>query len=505
MIATFWDLLASRAASDGDRDAIVQGETRLTFAEWHARARAFGQWFLAEGGRPGDRVLLWMDSSPDMAVAMLGLWSAGGIFALMDPKAKATHLAHAMQTVEPCMLVCDSNDAVPSIDGSTRVVEYAGIDWSHIAAREGRVALPTDPASIVFTSGSTGRPKGVTQSHRNLLRACESVSGYLSLASHDRILCSVPWSFDYGYGQLLSTLMSGATQVLPTALNPFAICRAIAEQRPTVLAGIPSLFTYLLRGVSPFRETDVSSIHTVTNTGGRIPGPVLDELRHIFEGRRIFLNYGLTETYRTAYLDPALTAERPTSIGHGIPGTEVIVVREDDSLAEPGEVGQIVHRGDFVCMGYWNDPEASARALRPDPLAIPGCPNPAPVLYTGDYGWKDADGYLYFSCRRDSQLKSMGVRVSPLEIEELLHASGLVSDVAVVGKPHEMLGDEIWAFVVPLDGEGTHLAKQLTRYARDTMSPYMVPRRVEMRGALPKTTTGKTDYPALKSEVAATE
>jgi len=501
MHSTYWSVLAARAEHDATRDAVIQGDRRMTFGDWHARAAAFGNWYRAAGGPVGGRVLLWMDSSPEMAVAMLGLWRAGAIFALMDPKAKAGHFKHAAATIDPFAIVCDDAASLPATDIDTPIFAFKDIDLHQQRPDAVHESLPTDPASIVFTSGSTGRPKGVTQSHRNLLRACESVTGYLGLTDTDRLLCTVPWSFDYGYGQLLSTVLRGATQILPTTLNPFAICEAIATHRPTVLAGIPSLFTYLLRGVSPFRETDLSSIKVVTNTGGKIPGPILDELLQMLPGRRVFLNYGLTETYRTSYLDPSLVASRPTSIGRPIPGVDIVIVADDGSIAAPNEIGHIVHRGDFVCLGYWNDPEATAKSLRPDPLALPGCPNPAPALFTGDYGSIDEEGYLYFSCRRDSQLKSMGVRVSPLEVEDLLHESGLIAEVAVVGKPHEMLGDEIWAVVVPRSADNGDVVKQLTEYSRRTMSPYMMPRRYVVKTSLPKTTTGKIDYPAIKGEV----
>jgi acyl-CoA synthetase (AMP-forming)/AMP-acid ligase II len=504
MVTTFWDVLEARSQGDGERAAIVQGPRTLTFVEWREAASAFADWYRQFGGNPGGRVLLWMDSSPDMAIAVLGLWKARAIVALMDPKSKAASFEHAVRTVSPAAVVCDDPSAVPNLDLGVPIVAFRSIDLQarSNAGTQRHAALATDPASIVFTSGSSGRPKGVTQSHGNLLRACEAVTGYLGLERDDRILCSVPWSFDYGYGQLLSTLMRGATQVLPVALNPFAICEAISQHRPTVLAGIPSLFTYLLRGVSPFRETDLSSIRTITNTGGKIPPPVFEELLRLLEGRRIFLNYGLTETYRTSFLEPELAGVKPNSVGRAIPGVDIVILREDGTVADPLEVGQIVHRGDYICLGYWNDPEATAKAVRPDPLAVPGCPGDPKALYTGDYGYVDGEGLLYFVGRRDAQLKSMGVRVSPLEVEEILYASGMVEEVAVVGRAHELLGDEIWAVVVPKSvARPEEIASMLTAYSRSAMSPYMMPRRYLAKGAMPKTTTGKIDYQAIKTEI----
>ena len=362
-------------------------------------------------------------------------------------------------------------------------------------------SLPTDPASIVFTSGSTGKPKGVTQSHRNLLEGCRTVAGYLGLREDDRIVCPIPWSFDYGLGQLLTTLICGITQILPRVANPFGLCEAIAAYRPTVLPGIPSWFTYLLRGVSPFRTTDVSSIRLVTNTGGRIPLPIARELPDAFPKARIVLNYGLTESYRTSYLDPDLVRERPDSVGKPMPGVDVVIVREDGSFAEAGELGEMVHRGNCICLGYWNDQAATAKALRADPLSPSGCPNPPRALFTGDLGYKDEDGFLYLVGRKDHQLKSMGVRVSPSEVEDILFQSGLVREVAVFGMANDLIGDEVVAAVVPADGVDD-IKRQLDVHARRTMSQYMMPRHYFMRPELPKTHSGKVDYQRLKTEAA---
>ena len=177
----------------------------------------------------------------------------------------------------------------------------------------------------------------------------------------------------------------------------------------------------------------------------------------------------------------------------------MLVLREDDTVALPGEVGMIVHRGDYLFLGYWNDPEATASALRPDPLAPPGCLNLRPVLYTGDMGYKDDEGDLFYVGRKDQQLKSMGVRVTPGEVEEMLHASGLVREAAVFGRPHDLIGDEVCAAIVPLEG-GPNVVEIIQAYCRRVMTPYMQPRQWLVKDALPKTPSGKTDYTDLKAE-----
>lgn len=502
MVESVWSRLVAHATASPDRPALLQGDRVFTFAEWRRLAECYASWFASHGCRPGDRILLWMNAGPEMAAAMLGTWQRGAIFALMDPRAKADHLHHAVRTIGPRLVCVDPAVPLPApLDIPT--VAVTDLDRSaHVPAAQ--PLLPTDPASIVFTSGSTGRPKGVTQSHGNLARGCAAVASYLGLTADDRILCTVPWSFDYGYGQMLSTTHFGVTQVLPAHPNPFSLCDAITRHRPTVLAGVPSQFTYLLRGVSPFRQTDVSSIRMVTNTGGTIPAGVLDDLLAMFPDRRIVLNYGLTETYRTSFLDPSLVHTHRDSIGRAIPGAAVAIVRDDGTPAAVDEVGEIIHRGDYVCLGYWNDPEATARAIRPDPFAVSGCARPPVAVFTGDLGRIDAAGLLYYCGRRDRQLKVMGVRVNPGEIEEALYRSGLVHEVAVVARKHDMLGHEVWAVVVaspdtPVDA----VAYRLKDHCRATLSPYMVPQRFLVKDALPKTTSGKTDYPRLDAEVGA--
>jgi acyl-coenzyme A synthetase/AMP-(fatty) acid ligase len=502
MAPTFWSVLAARAASDGSRDAIRQGPVRLTFAAWHARASALASWYTSTAGAPGQRVLLWMQTSPDMAVAILGLWKAGAIVTMMDARSSARHFEHALRTAEPSLILCDDPAAIPVDGHGVRVQSFAGLDLDARVPDTGAGPLPTDPAYVIFTSGSTGLPKGVTQCHAHLVRGYRTVAGYLGLNADDRLLCATPLSYSYGSGQMLSALTAGATLVLPETPDLAALCESIGRDRPTRLAVIPSILVALAWGLSPLRRTDVSSLRGIITAGAPIPRPVLEEVRRLLPGCPFVNNYGLTESLRTTTLPPQELAGRPDSVGRPVAGVSVAIVREDGSLAGPGETGEIVHRGDYLFLGYWNDPDATARALRQDPLAPAGCPNPARVLYTGDLGYLDEAGFLYVSGRRDHVIKSMGVRVNPAEIEDLLYRSGLVSEAAIVGRAHELLDHEIVAVVVPQPGVNGDLRQQLMRHARATMSPYMLPRRILVRAALPRTQTGKVDYRALVQEVA---
>ena len=497
-----WNNLLQTADLRGNQPAIICDESVVSFSEFRDDADRYGRWLASLGVGQNDRVLIWTDFAPEIAAAIYGAWSIGAIPGLLHPEEKSRHVDHAINRVSPKLMLTIAPDTVPTFNAAVRVVDLRACPANPAAVPHPRV-LPTDAASVVFTSGSTGMPKGVTQSHGNLIRGCRAVADYLGLTPEDRILSTIPWSFDYGYGQLLTTGIVGTAQVIPPILNPFSICETIATKRPTVLPGLPSLFTYFFRGLSPFRQTDISSIRIVTNTGGTIPGPILDEMFDEFRDAQIFLNYGMTETYRTAFLPPNLARTHPASVGGPIPGVDVVIVRDDGTLASPGEEGQIVHRGDYIFMGYWGDPDATAKVLRPDPLASPDQPGSPRVVYTGDYGRIESDGLLYFHGRRDHLLKPMGIRVSPGEIEELLHQSGLVAEVAVFGLDHDLLGHELWTAVVPRV-PSDDIERELMTYASREMATHMIPRQfIVLETQLPTTRTGKTDYVALKREALA--
>ena len=366
-----WSVFCETAKRCPTRDAFVQGDRHVSFGEWKTQAERVAAALQSRGVGGHDRVMLRMNPSPEMAAVMMGAWAVGAIPVLIDPRGRGRNLAHAVETISPSLALRSTGS--PEVEIPNELAVEILLD-SELSTSNPGVNLPTEPAIVVFTSGSTGPPKAVIQSHGSVIRACRTVGGYLGLSREDRILCPIPWAFSYGYGQLMFTIVLGKTHILPEAFNPFAICDAIARHRPTLFAGIPSLFTYLLQGLSPFRQTNLSSIRIVTNTGGTIPAPVLGDILDIFDNRKIFLNYGLTESYRTSFLDPNLVRERPTSIGKPIPGVDVAIIGDDGELAEPNEEGMIVHRGDYLFLGYWNDPEATARALRPDPLAPEGCP-----------------------------------------------------------------------------------------------------------------------------------
>ncbi len=233
-----------------------------------------------------------------------------------------------------------------------------------------------------------------------------------------------------------------------------------------------------------------------------MPLNILAKLRELLPETDPVLMYGLTEAFRSTYLPPEEVDRRPSSMGKAIPNTEILVVNEEGKLCAPGEIGELVHRGPTVSLGYWGHPDLTDRVLRPHPFRPSGMGDHEKVCYSGDLVKMDEDGFLYFIGRRDNQIKSSGFRISPTEVEAGLCKSGKLREAAVIGLPDETLGQRIKAFVVPREGNSVD-PDELLEDVATVLPRHMIPKSVEVLAELPKTSSGKTDYPRLRQRESA--
>ena len=359
-------------------------------------------------------------------------------------------------------------------------------------------AIDADMAAILYTSGSTGRPKGVVLSHRNLVVGAESVSQYLGNGPDDVILSALPLSFDAGFSQLTTAFSVGAHVVLMNYLLPGDIVGLCARHRVTGLTCVPPLWIQIADQHWPAEAA--SHLRYFANTGGRMPQATLERLRSVFPGARPFLMYGLTEAFRSTYLDPAEVDRRPSSIGKAIPNAEILVVRPDGSLCDADEEGELVHRGALVAMGYWNDPERTAERFRPAPARESGLCTEELAVWSGDVAVRDDEGFLYFVGRRDEMIKTSGYRVSPSEIEEVAYDTGLVRDAVALGVEDAKLGQHVVLVVSPAKGAQVD-AEALLSQMKKALPLYMLPKRVDVRPEIPRSPNGKFDRTLLREEL----
>ena len=293
------------------------------------------------------------------------------------------------------------------------------VPFAQLAAHEAPRSLRAtaiDLAALIYTSGSTGKPKGVTLTHQNMTFAAASLAEYLEMQHDEVVLLCLPLSFDYGLYQLLLTVLVGGTLVLEKGFAfPGRVVGLLESEGVTGLPGVPTLFGVLL-GLRGLGDRELPALRYLSNTGAALSVTTIAGLRETFPAARIYSMYGLTECKRVSYLPPHLIDVKPASVGVAIPGTEVWVEDGDGNECAPGEIGELIVRGPHVMQGYWNDPEATAKRLRP------GRWHWERELMTGDLFKRDAEGHLYFVGRKDDMIKSRGEKVAPREVEEVLYA-----------------------------------------------------------------------------------
>ncbi len=506
---------------DPGHAALIHGDLRLDSQATVERAASIAAGLRDLGIARGDRVAVFLNPGLDLPLAILGISMAGAAFVPVHHGLFPDQVAHILadcgaagliadgrkiEKLEPVLHRATSLQTILAADPlHDRIAKLDVQDFHRISggksAAPADICIEKDLAAVLYTSGSTGLPKGVMLSHANLIAGAEIVSDYLSVTDCDRILAALPFSFDAGLNQLTTALLKGATTVLLEFRFGRDIVRQLVDHRITGLAGVPSLWSLLAQPSSGLSKQPLDHLRYITNTGGAMPLNVLQQLRDALPATEVFLMYGLTEAFRSTYLPPEELDRRPTSIGRAIPNTEIMVVSDDGRPCGPGEVGELVHHGPTVSLGYWGHPELTAKVLRPHPFPQAGRAKSDLVCYSGDLVRRDQDGFLYFAGRRDNLIKSAGFRISPTEVEEVICSVAPVRQVAVIGVPDPVMGQVLVAFAIPEEGAGDLVPAAILAKCSTRLPRHMVPKEVKLVDDLPMTASGKVNYPALRQSL----
>lgn len=517
MRTTLHSLLREACAAAPDAPAVTYKDTTTTYAELWDQVSSVAAGLQHLGVTRGDRCAVFLEKRTETVAAIFGISAAAGVFVPVNPVLKAQQVTHIVNDCDVKVLIttrerlavlrdslkgCDALEHVvivgtPTEEALDHAENHAWADLLGHGAVSAEQAIDVDMAAILYTSGSTGRPKGVVLSHRNLVVGAESVSTYLDNRRDDVILSVLPLSFDAGLSQVTTAFAVGAHVVLMNYLLPGEVPKLCAKHGVTGLTCVPPLWIQIARLDWP--EDTRTTLRYFANTGGKMPRATLQQLRTTFPAARPFLMYGLTESFRSTYLDPAEVDRRPESIGKAIPNAEVLVVRPDGTECLPGEEGELVHRGALVAMGYWGDPERTAERFRPLPRDVAPWRTPALCVWSGDRVVADEDGFLSFVGRQDDMIKTSGYRVSPTEVEDVAYDTGLVRDAVAVGVPDPDLGQRIVLLVTAAEADFD--PDGLAAAMRRALPLFMVPHAIVVRSELPRSPNGKFDRALLKSEV----
>jgi acyl-CoA ligase (AMP-forming) (exosortase A-associated) len=507
-------LLDASAERVPSKIAVSDRGRTVTYGELAENSRKVAAMLVSLGIRPGEHVGIWLDKSIEQVEAVFGVLYAGGVVVIINPILKLDQIAYILRDCEIRTLIGTGPRIKKDIQafhgsGVNRVLNFhpepSGFDREIRTTEDAEPhqtdsrAILDDPSHIIYTSGSTGMPKGIVVTHRNTIDGAKIVSQYTGLTKDDRIAGVMPFNFDYGYNQLMNTMLLGATIILHQFFMPNDLLNLIESEHITMLGGMPPIWTKLFNPklTDLDKPRDLSALRVLTNTGGKVPVPIVRKLREHFPQAKLFLMYGLTEAFRSTYLDPAEVDKRPESIGKAIPNCDVFVVNAEGKECGPGEEGELIHRGALITQGYWNDPEKTAKVFRPNPLLDERNRHLETVVYSGDIVKKDKEGFLYYVGRRDAMIKTKGYRVSPTEVEELMLGIDGVAECVAAGFERD---DEILlrAFVVVKSYQTT--VESIVQTAKQRFPFYLMPDDLVILDKFPLTANGKIDRTLLVHE-----
>ncbi len=488
---------------DAQAPALVLRDRTLTFEELRNRVASLAGWLVTKADS-GARIASWAAKGELTCILPLAAARAGMVHVPINPLLKRAQVKHILADSGAVVLI-GTKARLATLEDNDVETGCEIFDESEVLAWAVSTETPLPPsdrdpdelAAILYTSGSTGKPKGVMLSHANMWLGAVSVAHYLGLAPDDVTLAVLPLSFDYGQNQLLSAWYAGSCAVPLDFLFPRDVAKACAKHRVTTLAAVPPLWVQLTDLDWP--EEAVSSMRRMTNSGGALTPDLVRRLRSLFPDAHLFPMYGLTEAFRSTYLDPALVDTHPTSMGTAIPFAEILVIDEEGSVCDPEQEGELVHCGPLVAQGYWQDPVRTAERYKPAPAAsrYGGI-----AVWSGDRVKRDESGLLYFVGRRDAMIKSSGNRISPQDIESAALATGFVAEAVALGLKDERLGHAIHLVVRPAPGT-TDYRSVLPEALKKELPNFMQPHVFHWRETMPINPNGKLDRTAIAAEIEA--
>lgn len=499
-------------AADPDRPAIKYGPAMVTYGELRDAIRRYAGFFNEIGLGAGDKVALSMPNCPEFIYSYLGASMAGAVvvplnltltleeiaYVLRDCGARCLVLHPALANrMDPTSLkalgISDAivldRETLKRISGVTPVERPPGTTTAAPDSKElsypprfpnkpprPRILADDSVAAILYTSGTTGKPKGAILSHKNLLANVKQLDAASDLGAEENFLCVLPMFHSFGWTVcVLLPLYLGCTITVLDVFRPKEALATLIDDGITVFCGVPAMLAALARAVeAPVKLHNMKFVIS----GGAPLAPAVQQAFEAKFGAPVYEGFGLSEASPVATLNPIGGVRKAGSIGVTLPGVEARIVDDEMRTLPPGEVGELVVRGDNVMLGYHNLPEETAQTL------VDGW------LRTGDLAREDQDGYFFIVDRKKDLIIISGFNVYPREIEEALLTHPKVQDAAVVGLPDPIKGETVKAFVVPREGQEIERS-ELTEFLRPKLARYKIPRVFQFVESLPRSPSGK--------------
>ncbi len=513
-------LLENAALSHPDKTALIDKGDKLTYAELLSKVNQIAL-YLQELELPkGARLGIYSNKSASQVIAILAVLSTDYI---LVPLTRLLKPEQVQYIIEDCDIRCIITDKL-----KLENIEEINFDGHIVSIETAHKEIPSfeeifkyynkpyacninghDNALITYSFGLTGTPKGIVISHRNLIDSARVVSQYLQLNESDVISGLLIFNLDYGLNQIFCALINKCTLALHRFILPDDFFNHLVDDQVTVLPLMPvnisQMFDEDLFSHPAVEQFD--KVRIITSSGGNVTQKMIKDCENTFKNAQFYSMHGLTEAFRSTYLDPAQINIRPDSIGKPIPDVSLHVINEDGRECAPREIGELIHRGCYIYRGFWNAPKETSERFKSvqilkDVVNLEGQLVDEIVVASGDYVYKDEEGYFYFVDRRDDMIKTSGFRVSPFEIESVVEKNlPQIQQCAVFGMDNPEIEEEI-VMVYSSAGELSH--KEITFELKKHLASYMIPGRIVYRKSLPlvQSDQNKINKDELKRELA---
>lgn len=495
-------ILQQQARLRPDAVFLKATDREINYQDTLNSVQSLATWLKGRGIRRGDRIAIHMSNRSEVVIAIFATALAGGVFVVLNDRLRPKGLEKILCQAEPSVIIADSTTAKNVSDDASGIRLLVGArtsadtddwhDWDEAVSTPVEQSMSwngidVDPACLVFTSGSTGSPRGVTLSHDNICFVVRAIQDRVGYRPSDVIGCFLPLAFDYGLYQIFLTAESGAALYIgdPDQVGP-RLPRVLREAEVSVLPGVPTVYAALLR-MHQRRPFKLPKLRAITNTGERLPPAYIAKMQQCFSRLEVYVMYGLTECKRVSIMMPDELERKPMAVGRALNGTEVYAVNDIGERLPSGETGELVVRGRHVALGYWRAPEETATRFQKR------APENPVELFTGDTGWIDEDGFIYFAARADDLLKHRGNRISPVEIENEACSIAGVSEAAVLKRESD---DTLHLFVTVSDSSLSE--SFILQCLNEILEPAKVPNFVSIERSLPKSLNGKIDRKELQ-------
>lgn len=513
-------ILEDAVQSHSDKTALIFNENKMTYGELFCKVNQVAS-YLRELGLPkNSRIGVYSKKGIEQVIALLSILSTDYV---LVPLTKLLKPEQVEYIISDCGIKCIITDklkleSIEEIEFDGHIISYesAGKDVASFEEIYKYYNKPYvceisghDNAVITYSFGLSGTPKGIVISHRNLIDSARVVSQYLKLKEDDIISGILIFNLDYGLNQIFCALYKRATLALHRFILPEDFFNHLINDKVTVLPLMPVNISQMFDDDlhrTPRAEL-FDSVRTITSSGGNVTAKMIHDCEDTFRNAEFYSMHGLTEAFRSTYLDPSQVKIRPESIGKPIPDVELYVINDEGKECAPREVGELIHRGGYIYRGFWNAPEQNELRFKSveilkEVIKLEGQLADEIVVASGDYVYKDEEGYFYFVSRRDDMIKTRGFRVSPYEIESVVRKNiPQIDQCAVIAVDNELIEEEI-VLVYSAPGEITE--KEILFELKKHLASYMIPSKVVYKKSLPLVQSDKNQInkEELKRELA---